>query len=94
MTTEQQNEVESILEGMQDEVKAFRDEIERVYKSRCDSQTLMECINNNYNDCSSTFPDQKCVKPDEFVVSDCGDGYSCNGECGATEGGRTVPSEL
>ena len=93
-TTEQQNEVKSILTGMEYEVKAFRDEIERVYKSRCDSQTLTECINNNYNDCSSTFPNQKCVKRDEFVMSDCGDGNSCNGECGATGGGRTMRSEL
>jgi hypothetical protein len=79
-TLEQQNDVELILERMEDEAKAFRDEIERVYTSRCDSETLNECVKKNYNDCWSKFPNEKCVEPDEFVMSDCGDGYSCNGE--------------
>ena len=79
-----QNEdaAESFLIQMEEYVKEIRDEIERVYnQSRCENETLAGCINNTYNDCLSTFPNQQCIKPDEFVVSNCWDGYSCNGEC-------------
>ena len=73
------DEVESILIKMEDEVKAFRYEMERVYTSHCDSQTLNECLRNNYNDCMSTFPNQQCA----FVMPHCGDTpTSCAGKRG------------
>ena len=73
------NEVESILFKMEDEVKAFRYEMESNYRSRCDSQTLNECLRNNYNDCMSTFPNQQCA----FVMPHCGDTpTSCAGKRG------------
>ncbi len=63
------DEVESILLKMEDQVKAFRYEMEDVYRSRCDSQTINKCLRNNYNDCISTFPNQQCA----FVMPQCGD---------------------
>ncbi len=73
------DDVESILIKMEDEAKAFRYEMERVYRSRCDSQTLNECFRNNYNDCTSTFPNQQCA----FVMPHCGDTpTSCSGKRG------------
>ena len=76
---DKENEVKSILERMESDVLALRDEMERVYSSRCDTKTLTECYQSNLNDCSSTFPNQQCMKADELVISTCGDGESCNG---------------
>ena len=43
-TREQVDEAKGILEKMEDDVKAFRDKLEEVYKKRCDSQTYSSCI--------------------------------------------------
>ncbi|KAL3827394.1 hypothetical protein ACHAXA_003128 [Cyclostephanos tholiformis] len=77
-TREQEKQAEVILQDMEDWVKAFRDEIERVYKNRCASTTHNDCIKSNYNDCSSKFSDQECIEAHEFVISACDNGYSCN----------------
>jgi hypothetical protein len=66
---------------LESDVRAFRDEIERVYGARCETETLTECYKSSFNACDSTFPNQQCLKADEFVMSTCGDGVGCNGEC-------------
>ncbi|KAL9179690.1 hypothetical protein ACHAXT_008980 [Thalassiosira profunda] len=71
-------EVKTILLRMESDALAFRDEMERVYSARCDTQTLTECYEANFNDCSSTFPDQRCMKANELVIDACGDGGDCN----------------
>lgn len=50
------DEARSILRDMEVVAKNIRDEIERVYTKRCYSDTLQNCGSNNYNDCSSEFP--------------------------------------
>ena len=79
-SADKENEVKSILQGMETDVLAFRDEMERVYSARCETKTLTQCAETNFNDCSSTFPSQQCVKADELIFSTCGDGETCNGE--------------
>ena len=78
---EKENEVKEILQKMEADVVSLRNEIERVYSKRCETKTLVDCGENNFNDCSSTFPGQVCLKEDELVISECGDGQTCNGEC-------------
>lgn len=73
-------EVESILQRMENSVLAFRDQIENIYTSRCDAETLIECTKSNYNDCSSIYPNQQCMDASEFVDPLCGDGKTCNGK--------------
>ena len=80
VSAEKENEVKSILQRMESDVLAFRDELERVYSTRCKIETLTECAGSNFNDCSSSFPNQQCMTADELVISTCGDGASCNGE--------------
>jgi len=80
-SAEKENEVKSILQRMEPDALAFRDELERVHSARCETKTLTECAKNNFNDCSSSFPTASCMKADELVISACGDGVSCNGEC-------------
>ena len=80
VSADKENEVKSILQRMETDVLAFRDEMERVYSARCETKTLTECAETNFNDCSSTFPSQQCAKADELVFSACGDGETCNGE--------------
>jgi len=77
---EKENEVRDILQKMKSDALAFRDEIERVYSARCDTETLIQCEQNNFNDCSSTFPKQVCMQANELVVTACGDGITCNGK--------------
>ena len=77
---EKENEVRDILQKMKSDALAFRDEIERVYSARCDTETLIQCEENNFNDCSSTFPGQVCMQANELVVTACGDGVTCNGK--------------
>lgn len=79
-TEVKENEVRNILQHMETDVILLRNEIERVYTSRCDPDTLLTCSEANYNDCSSTFPGQICMEPNELVVTACGDGASCNGK--------------
>ncbi len=79
-SADKENEVKSIYEWMESQALRFRDEMERVYAARCETQTLKECYKMNYNDCSSTFPNQVCMKADELVIATCGDGTSCNGK--------------
>lgn len=74
-------EVQTILQKMESYVLAFRDELERVYSARCDTKTLTDCAESNFNDCSSTFPGQQCMEAEELVIGRCGDGISCNGKC-------------
>ena len=75
-STEKENEVKSILQRMEADVLAFCDEVERVYTARCNNQTVTECTESNFNDCSSTFPSQQCMKTEELVVGRCGDGVN------------------
>ncbi|KAL7540189.1 hypothetical protein ACHAXR_009925 [Thalassiosira sp. AJA248-18] len=77
-SADKENEVKSILQRMESDTLAFRDEIERVYSARCDTKTLTDCGKSNFNDCSSSLPGQQCMKADELVISRCGDGVSCN----------------
>ena len=77
---EKEYQVQAIFEQMEADVLAFRDEMERVYAARCDTATLTECARGNYNDCSSTYPNQVCMEADELVLPTCGDGVDCNGE--------------
>ncbi len=87
-TLDQYNVAENILLAMEDEVKAFRYEMERVYRSRCDKLTYSSCIRSNYNDCSSAFPRQQCT----FIKPQCGDSPTrCDGEggCGIGESTKT-----
>lgn len=59
--------------------KDLRDEIELVYKERCDYGTLSDCDRNNYNDCSSEFPNPQCFDEENFNLtsSEC----ECGSEC-------------
>ena len=78
-TLDQENKAENILLAMEDDVKAFRDILEDVYKKRCDSQTFSSCIRKNYNDCSSAFPNKQCT----YSKPQCGDSHTrCDGEGG------------
>ncbi|KAL3768132.1 hypothetical protein ACHAWU_002690 [Discostella pseudostelligera] len=56
--------------------KDLRDEIELVYKERCDYGTLSDCDRNNYNDCSSEFPNPQCFDEENFNLT------SSECECG------------
>lgn len=77
-TFDKEQEVKTILERMSSDVLAFRDEIEAAYSQRCSTDMLSRCSRGNYNDCSSTFPNQMCMDPSELVMQQCGNGQSCN----------------
>jgi hypothetical protein len=74
-TLEQKEAVENILTKMEEKVIAFGVELENAYEKRCD--TYDTCLNKNYHDCWSKFPNQMCIK-DKFNTSGCDS--SCNGE--------------
>ena len=76
-----ESENKEILQRMELDVLSWRNELESVYSKRCETKTLVECGGSNFNDCSSTFPGQVCLKQDELVISECGDGQTCNGKC-------------
>mmetsp|Transcript_9291 Transcript_9291/g.20093 ORF Transcript_9291/g.20093 Transcript_9291/m.20093 type:complete len:668 (-) Transcript_9291:4-2007(-) len=94
MSFEKENQVKMILQDMEASVLAFRDELERLAASRCDTATLLQCSNNNYNDCSSTYPNQQCMAADELVVSACGDGETCNAIWDKTKTAVRIPAAL
>ena len=80
--SDKESEVESIFLKLESDVRAFRDVIVQAHGARCETNTLEECKQGNFNDCDSTFPNQVCLRAEELVLSTCGDGVSCNGECG------------
>jgi hypothetical protein len=90
-TLEQIEAVETLLEEMEEKVIAFGVELENAFEKRCETDTHVTCLNNSYYDCSSKYPNQECIKADQFNASDCEDGgsspinsgdggSSCNGE--------------
>jgi len=90
-----EDEVEAILKRMESEVLDFRDELERAYSSRCDTNTLAECAKSNLNDCTSSFlNNQQCMASDELVISACGDGETCNALWDKTISTVSLPSAL
>lgn len=91
---EKENEVKSILQRMESDVRDFRDEIERAYSARCETKTLTDCGESSFNDCSSSFPGQQCMKPDELVISTCGDGQGCNALWDKRHSTVSIPDSL
>ena len=89
-----QNEVTQILKHMENEVLSFRDELESVYSLRCNTNTLSQCGNANLNDCSSSFPNQQCLEPNELVISQCGDGNLCNALWDKSHSTVSIPAAL
>eukprot|EP00804_Cyclotella_cryptica_P019052 CCRYP_014456-RA/>CCRYP_014456-RA protein AED:0.03 eAED:0.03 QI:213/1/1/1/1/1/3/251/787 len=87
-------EVESILKRVETSVLAFRDHIESLYTSRCDPASLAECDKGNYDDCSSTYPNQQCMDASELVVPLCGDGKTCNALWDKTQTAVRIPASL
>ena len=88
------NEVEFILKKMESDVLMFRDEMERVYSDRCNTNTLTECARSNFNDCSSSFRNQICMDKDELIISQCGDGEDCNSLWDKSVSTVSLPSAL
>ena len=88
-TFEQRAAIETLLQ-IEEKVIKFGVELENAYEKRCHIDTYDTCLNNNYYDCSSKYPNQVCMKADKFNTSNCGDGgsspisgdggSSCNGE--------------
>ncbi|KAL7554285.1 hypothetical protein ACHAWF_017729 [Thalassiosira exigua] len=91
---EKENQVKQILQRMESDVLAFRDVMEGLAASRCDAATLAECSQSNYNDCSSSYPNQVCMKADELVVEACGDGTTCNALWSPTETAVRIPATM
>ena len=93
LTRDQVDEAVDILEKMEGEAMALRDELEEVYKKRCDIETYSSCDRNNYNDCSSAFPSKKCT----FPMPQCGDSPTrCDGEggCNSDYGELMMPDSV
>jgi len=59
--------VKAKFQQMEAEVLAFKDEIERAYGRRCDESTLAQCSRNNYDNCSSVYPNEECMSEDEQI---------------------------
>ena len=72
-------EAESVLAKMESIARGLRDDLEIAHSARCDPVILTECASQNYNDCSSKFPQPQCgLEFDEkSPPSEC----SCGSEC-------------
>jgi hypothetical protein len=73
------DEAESVLAKMESIARGVRDDLEIAHSARCDPVILTECASQNYNDCSSKFPQPQCgLEFDEkSPPSEC----SCGSEC-------------
>jgi len=91
---EKEQDVAAVFRRMEALVLAFRDEMERVYSYRCDAATLAECYERNFNDCSSSYPNQQCMDANELVVPACGNGISCNALWDKTCSAVRLPGSL
>mmetsp|Transcript_26399 Transcript_26399/g.54448 ORF Transcript_26399/g.54448 Transcript_26399/m.54448 type:complete len:718 (-) Transcript_26399:87-2240(-) len=92
-TLEQEIEFKAVLERMESDVLALRDEIERVYQYRCDLSTLDDCGYNNYNDCSSTYPIEECIVQNDYALQ-CGDGKACTASWDKSQSEISIPASL
>mmetsp|Transcript_21013 Transcript_21013/g.42902 ORF Transcript_21013/g.42902 Transcript_21013/m.42902 type:complete len:692 (-) Transcript_21013:160-2235(-) len=91
---EKEQEVKIILERMEADVLAFRSAMESAYADRCSTETLTQCAYSNYNDCTSSLPNQICMEPEELIMSACGSGQECNALWSKTVSTVTFPSAL
>jgi len=92
---EKEQQVKAVFEQMETDVLAFADEIERVYQNRCDIETLNQCGRSNFNDCTSTYPNQMCMDSSEMLVSACGSGSNgCNALWDKTQTAVRIPARL
>jgi len=96
--------VKAILRRVEADVLAFRDAMEDLAPSRCDASTLADCSESNYNDCSSTYPNQRCMAADELMHPACsagngsggggGGGTSCNALYSPSDTAVRIPASL
>lgn len=59
-----------VAEKMKQDALDLAAEVERLYAARCDPATYTLCEGNNYNECSSQYPNQECLGS-SFARSDC-----------------------
>lgn len=53
---------DQLVEKMETDVLELRDEVERLYMTRCDVDSLTDCGRSNYDDCHSLFPNPTCPR--------------------------------
>mmetsp|Transcript_24982 Transcript_24982/g.51235 ORF Transcript_24982/g.51235 Transcript_24982/m.51235 type:complete len:770 (-) Transcript_24982:208-2517(-) len=94
--TDKEKEIafQAILQRMEQKVLALRDEFERVYQFRCDTNTLDQCGRNNYNDCYSSYPDAECAAGDEYFEIKCENGETCPASWDIKRTKVTIPDSL
>ena len=93
-TSDKEKKAGAIMRKLKSDVLWFRDEIETAYGARCETGTLTACHRSNFNDCSSTFPRQYCLGPDELIVAACGNGEDCNALWDKTSTAVSIPAAL
>ena len=94
---DKENEVKNILQRIEQDTLNLRDEIEIAYSKRCTIETLSQCSQSSFNGCSSVYPNQQCMEPDELVIDACavaGGGGRCNALWDKTTSFVSIPSAL
>ena len=90
-------DLEGVFLKMEEDVIAFRREVERVYtQARCSSQTLEGCIKGNYDDCFSEFPNPTCPSKEvSFAqIDECSTSNKETDACGSGLFDYTVPNVI
>ena len=94
-SNDKENEVKNILQRIEKDTLKLRDEIEIAYSKRCSIETLSQCSQSSFNGCSSVFPNQQCMEPNELVIEACaGGGGTCNALWDKTTSTVSIPSAL
>jgi len=71
-------EFDALVEKMEQDVLELARKVEQLYQTRCDSNTIEQCSQGNYDNCVSEYPNPVCLGGDDRVTAGCGDGIKCS----------------
>lgn len=60
-----------VVRQMEQDALDLAKEVERLYQVRCEQSSLNQCEGSNYDDCSSLYPNKKCLGGSDFFLPAC-----------------------
>ena len=69
-----------VVAKMEDDAFEFAQYVETLYKDRCNTDTIAQCADANYEDCFSLYPNPICPAGDNYEIEHCtgGSAASCS----------------
>ncbi|KAL7568061.1 hypothetical protein ACA910_020779 [Epithemia clementina (nom. ined.)] len=87
---------DSVVTKLKADAQEFAAEVERLYANRCNTETMVSCINANYGECQTKpYPQEKCLGEASYQIDACGSSQSasCGGLWDTSVSSVRIPAE-